>query len=125
MPVTVRGTDILFNDGTTQSTAAAVSTAFDGVGSYAILMMAANTNLATGGTIAGSSLRYDSSQSQDLKNTGTPFYALYRNAAGNSTYTFGGSAVSGTWRKMSPGSTYFVDGYGIVWRGFALYVRIS
>lgn len=125
MPVTVRGGDILFNDGTTQSTAAAVSTAFDGVGSYAILMMAANTNLATGGTIAGSSLRYDSSQSQALGTGNSPFYVLYRNSAGSSTYTFGGTAVSGTWRKMSPGATYFTDAYGIPYRGFALYVRIS
>jgi hypothetical protein len=146
MPVTVGGTSITFNDSTVQSTAATItSTDFGGVGSYAILMMAANTNLGIGATIAGSSLRYNPSYST----SGTNF-ALFTNnplvggayisgengyyvqnglrVANSSGYNGGGTALSGTWRKVSPGSTYIVQAgqYGSTWHwADSLYVRIS
>jgi hypothetical protein len=132
MPVTVRNTDILFNDGTTQSTAAGgVPTAFGAVGTYAVLMMAVNTNLGVDGTIAGSSLRFNensNSTSQSQSPGGfTPFYGN-RFRFNVSSYDGGGSAVSGTWRKMSTGATYYAwnSGYGteFYWQR-ALYVRIS
>ena len=143
MPVTVRNTDILFDNGTTQSTAAvSPSTDFGGLGSYAVLMMAANTNLAVGATIAGSSLRYNpnyggvsaeyaTTVAQYLLNN--PFVKATPSAAGvrtrgSNTYDGGGTALSGTWRKVSPGPTYIyaATGYGtyIGWAD-ALYVRIS
>jgi len=127
MPVTIRNTDILFNNGTTQSTAATpVSTDFGAVGTYAVLMNAASSDLATGGTRAGSDLRIDPA----LNSTSGLLSVYYWNRyAANTTYNGGGSAVSGTWRKMSPTSIYRAapDGYGGTDRyyGFALYVRIS
>jgi hypothetical protein len=140
MPVTVRNTDILFNDGSTQSTAAgAVTTAavlnatagasFGGVGTYAVLMMAANTNLAAGATIAGSSLRDVGIGGQTQLSTP---YNGGQTVSGPS-YPFGGTAMSGTWRKMSAGvthGTYAVPAaYGTMttaWAwAYALYLRIS
>lgn len=97
------------------------STAFDGVGSYAILMNAANSDLAVGGTIAGSSLRYGYAGSGSIG-------GATRQQVNISTYNGGGSAVSGTWRKMNSGSSYFVTTectntlYHFVTH---LYVRIS
>ena len=69
MPVTVRNADILFNDGTTQSTAAgAVTTtsvlnatagaSVGAVGTYAFLVSAVNATYGPGATLAGSNLRY-------------------------------------------------------------------
>lgn len=57
MPVTVRGTDILFNDGTTQSTAASVVPS-DVTVVGAIIMGAINTTTGVkpGDTIAGSNV---------------------------------------------------------------------
>jgi len=119
---------VRFNDTTTQTTAAVTpSTALDGVGSYAVLMMAANNNLAIGGTIAGSSLRYNyTAGGQSSPNN--PFFG--RVGPGSpSSYNGGGTAVSGTWRKMSSGTVYFTepDGYGGTLYSWspALYVRIS
>lgn len=132
MPTTLRNTDILFNDGTTQSTAAtAASTAFGAIGTYAVLMMAANTNLATGSTIAGSSLRYDFTANAayeylDTFANSAPF--LSRRLQTSSSYAGGGTSLSGTWRKMSSGVTYgSVTNCGLTSYGFweALYVRIS
>jgi hypothetical protein len=123
MPVTVRNTDILFNNGTTQSTAATPdSTDFGGVGSYAVLMMAADNNLAVGGTIAGSSLRVNAQINQSITLTSNPF----PNTSVGGSYAGGGTAVSGTWRKMSGGSVFVFDSqYGLRYYANALYVRIS
>jgi hypothetical protein len=125
MPVTVRGTDILFSNGTTQSTAAvSASTEFGGIGSYAVLIPAVNSNLAQGATIAGSSLRHSVA--------GNSINAAV-SRVNNSTYNGGGTALSGTWRKMSMGDNYLstVTGesqYGVTttyyWFGH-LFVRIS
>jgi hypothetical protein len=131
MPVTVRNTDILFNDGTTQTTAAgAIPTDFGAVGTYAVLMMAANNNLATNGTIAGSSLRFNySANSSSLSSGGnhSPFQGSVFHTV--NSYNGGGTSVSGTWRKMSTGQTYRQnsDAYGnLSWNWqLALYVRIS
>jgi hypothetical protein len=132
MPTTIRNTDILFNDGTTQSTAATgASTAFGAVGTYAVLMMAANTNLAIDGTIAGSSLRYNDSPNGITNNASTagitPFMGMYTRSS-VSTYLGGGTSVSGTWRKVSSGTVY--TSYSdcgttyYIWSR-ALYVRVS
>lgn len=71
MSVTIRGTDILFNDGSTQSTSAAVNTttvlnatagaSVGAVGTYALLHYVPNSNGSPGQTFAGSNLRYSSS----------------------------------------------------------------
>lgn len=93
MPVSVRGTDILFNDGTTQSTAGGAPTttqvlnatagaAAGAVGTYAWLYYTLNTpaSIAAGGTAAGSNLRYAGTDGM----TGVAF----------------SGTPSGTWRLM-------------------------
>lgn len=129
MPTTLNNTQIVFNNGTTQDSAAATissSTAFDGIGSYAVLVIAVNTNLAIGATIAGSSLRYNNSVGAGpLTLSGNPFSAGYARQ-GSSVYAGGGTALSGTWRRMSGGTTYHADTYnGNYSWGYSLYVRIS
>lgn len=127
MAVTVSGTSITFNDATVQTTAASTpSTAFGDVGTYAVLLITVNTNLATGATIAGSSLRYNYTGNSS-NSFGAPFVGGRSRSSVN--YDGGGTALSGTWRKLSTGPTYiFRDlGCGLVaydWVN-ALYVRIS
>jgi hypothetical protein len=118
MPVTVRNTDILFNDGTTQSTAAgAIPTAFGAVGTYVVAFRAVAADVAAGATVAGSELRHSASVN-----------GFNGFNAGSGPYPAGGSSLSGTWRKMGGGRTYFVEGtlYGniFIW-GQSLWVRIS
>jgi hypothetical protein len=126
--------NVLTSNGTTWTSAAAptASTALDGIGSYAVLMMGVNTNLAIGSTIAGSSLRYNftPNAAQSILGSfanGAPFFGR-RIQSNNSTYGGGGTALSGTWRKMSSGVTFAsVSGCGSTDYGWweALYVRIS
>lgn len=105
----------------TWATVSLPGTGLGDVGSYAVLMMAANTNLATGGTIAGASLRYDYTASSTAGSE-IPYTQLRsRNVA---TYDGGGTSVSGTWRKVSSGTTYKVVCGFSYWYP-ALYVRIS
>lgn len=97
MPVTVRNTDILFNDGSTQNTAAgAVTTtavlnataggAAGAVGTYAFLTTVSVVQNAAaynaGTTHAGSNLRYVNHANQGLN-----------------------TAASGTWRSMGWAAT--------------------
>lgn len=109
MPVTVRNTDILFNDGTTQNTAAgavtttAVLNATAGasagaVGTYAFLGKATQLgNLSglqrtAGGTLAGSELSYAGPSGAAFFLSGTP---------------------AGTWRCMGFFNAFFTNGpYG-------------
>jgi hypothetical protein len=121
MPVTVRNTDILFNDGTTQSTAAgAVTTtavlnataaaSVGDVGSYAFLVEASTnaSNRTVGSTLAGSSLRY---------------HGLRLTSANGGAGVDGSQQVSGpagTWRIMGAvqkGGNYFC--------ALSLWLRIS
>lgn len=129
MGVTVGGTSITFNDATVQTTAAtAVSTAFGAVGTYAALMNAANSNVAIGGTVAGSSLRYDYTASGAATFYSNALQGV-RARINNSNYDGGGTAVSGTWRRMSSGNIYasITDpcNYTTYYWSVALYVRIS
>ncbi len=117
MAVTVRGTDILFNDGTTQSTAAgAVNTtsvlnatagaSLGAVGSYAEMLYvgASPQNITAGVTTAGSNLRYSNSIRQSS-----------------------GPTPSGTWRCMGTGYQVSTDSYGgsTFIGGVTLWLRIS
>jgi hypothetical protein len=68
MPTTIRNLDILFNDGSTQSTAASINTtnvlnatagaSVGAVGTYAGMSQSAGGTIGPGTTLAGSSLRY-------------------------------------------------------------------
>jgi hypothetical protein len=83
-------------------TGAITNTTFDSIGSCAILVSAQTSDTAVGGTIAGSSLRY--SLSTINHNRGTLSFG-YINGVSNS-YGGGGTAVSGTWRKMAGGENW-------------------
>ena len=125
MAVTVRGTDILFNDGTTQSTAAGagVPSSFGAVGTVALLCYFGTANLAAGDSVAGSDLRYSTGRSftptysgryntvflEGTDSGGTPYarisYSLwsgYKVVAGNVGYAAPSNtaALSGTWRAL-------------------------
>jgi hypothetical protein len=121
--------NVLTSNGTTWTSAAAptTSTDFGAIGTYAVLMMGVNTNLALNGTIAGSSLRYN--WTANARPTGVSAYDNFASARVNQgSYNGGGTSLSGTWRKLSTGTTYFtyVDcGITYVYWCLALYVRIS
>lgn len=96
MPTTLRNTDILFNDGTTQSSAlnttsvlnATAGASVGAVGSYAFLSLTqfSGSTVNPGSTVSGSSLRYAGGVS-----------------AGQGGLAFNlisGTAPSGTWRCM-------------------------
>jgi hypothetical protein len=102
---------------------------FGAVGTYAVLMPTATSNLAIGGTVAGSALRSGAAQTGTGANL-TLGMAGQRTQAGTGGYSGGGTAMSGTWRKVSNGLSYSsgLDEYGSVtsrtfWN--TLYVRIS
>lgn len=124
-------------------TGAVVTTGFGDIGSVAVLMIATNTNLAAGATVAGSDLRH--SWTANFGPMVYNGYTPYANNYGNSSavYGGGGTALTGTWRKVSTGSTYFPTGgafmalirsccvyfasptgYAYVWAA-ALYIRVS
>lgn len=113
MAITVSGTTITFNDGTTQTTAGGAPTtdqvltatagaSFGAVGTYAVLMNASATTVNAGGTIAGSSLRYNSEAASR-----SPFSG-YGQSGG--TWGGGGTAPSGTWRAMARSNGRFDNG---------------
>ena len=126
MAVTVGGTSITFNDGTTQSTAAgAVTTtsvlnavagqAIGAVGTVAVLLNWSTSDFQPNSTVAGSSLGRSTNQA-------APF------GAQNSSSTTLGTAQSGTWRALSfgRGRASFQDKGGTVYQYVpGLYLRIS
>jgi hypothetical protein len=148
MAITVSGTSITFNDATVQTTAATagvtsvnsqtgavVTTSLDAIGSTSVFIYAGNTNLSTGGTTAGSSLRYDATLYTNTN--GSPPFTGRVIANNNSSYPpsqpaasggGGGTALSGTWRKMSSGANYAESGppcnRDYSWYN-QLYVRVS
>jgi hypothetical protein len=106
MPVTVRNTDILFNDGTTQATAAGALTttavldayagaAYGGVGTYTVALspstVAGGASIAAGTTVAGSGLR----QPLSLENNNTTGVGTLTTTGNSQTI-----GLSGTWRLM-------------------------
>jgi hypothetical protein len=123
---TPSSTTFLAGDGSWQTISTTPPSTFDAVGTYAALYNASNTNLAIGATVAGSSLRYNVSTNGTDYRTGNPF-ATGRYRVSNSTYDGGGTAVSGTWRKMSTGDNFsFFSGCSNVYVWSAcLYIRIS
>jgi len=112
-------------------TGAVSMTGLGDIGSYAVLMIATNTDVAAGSTVAGSGLRYGWTPNQGLLSVPGTYsaYGANRNS-GSSSYNGGGTSLSGTWRKMSTGATYasFTDpctGTTTYYWLAALYVRIS
>lgn len=136
MPITVGGTTITFNDGTTQTTAAGGAPAFGAVGSVLPLMNRSNSSPATGGTIAGSSLSYN----YQTTNAGaTVVSSLNGNVPGassicgtraqqNNSSNTSGTTVSGTWMRLDSGVIYAsygnCCGTAYIW-GVGLFQRVS
>jgi len=116
---------------------AGASTAIDGVGAYQCLIMCAANDLATGSTIAGSSLRYNYAMSPVGDGQAATVATLLNSGNINSIYGLknigssshsSGTAVSGTWRRMDSGKIYgsYATCCGTRYLfGVGLYVRIS
>jgi hypothetical protein len=110
-------------------TGAVSMTGLGDIGGYAVLIIATNTDVAVGSTVAGSDLRYGWTPNTGPQGTGSTWSAFGANRSnGVNTYNGGGTSLSGTWRKVSTGSTYFSITSSCVttyyWAA-ALYVRIS
>lgn len=119
MPVTVRGTDILFNDSTTQSTAAAAFPATaDGIGSLTIALVAftsLNQTYTTGTTFAGSALRTQnfSANSNVLRSINTLAFTPQTGVtdALSSTSQTVSLSLPGTWRLLTPVQNTLQSGF--------------
>lgn len=128
MPTTLRNLDILFNDGSTQSTAATnSSTAYGGVGTYVTAYYNVNTSaqITPGTTVAGSTLgrypdvAYMSGDTNVLNSvTGTTYqHLLY----GMSFVVPTSLGLSGTWRAM----TLARNGTGSAAQMLILFLRVT
>ena len=109
-------------------TGAVVLTNAGDIGSIGVFMNASNTNVAYSSTIAGSSLRFNETANQSAPQGQAPFYFYYQIC--NANYGGGGTALSGTWRKLNTGSVFtstFCGCSGITTRNYmrALYIRVS
>lgn len=84
MTTSIRSADVLFTDGTTQTSSAIVmasSAALGAVGTYGMFRNLSGVNLLPGDTVAGSNL-------------------YWSNAYGAGWYCYTGTSPSGTWRCM-------------------------
>lgn len=111
MAVTVGGTSITFNDGTTQTTAAGgaptteqvlnatAGASVGAVGTYAFLGMAGQTTISTGSTYSGSSLRY-AGVALNTTSSGSASWATGNTLDLQAYAPNGGGAPAGTWRAM-------------------------
>ena len=100
-------------------TGAITNTDFGVIGSYAVLMNSTTSDLGLGSTRAGSSLRYGTGVS-----TGYSPNATQSRFNGYNTNSVGGSAPSGTWRKVCDSQVYRPS-KSINYFGAGLFVRIS
>jgi hypothetical protein len=102
-------------------TGAITNTGLDAIGSYMVGFASGTlTNIAVGGTVAGSNLRIDNDGSNALTPLSAANSAFYANVNGIS-----GTALSGTWRRLSTGNTtYQTSCCGSRWPAH-LWVRIS
>ena len=134
MPITVSGTQITFNDATTQSTAAVAAPAsFGAVGTVTMaLIQYASTNqvIAAGDTYAGSALL----RQADVANNNGALQYLHgfnndnANPTANGPYLSGPSttslSLSGTWRVLTRAKYAWLDAASS-FRALVLVQRIS
>lgn len=129
MATTLRGTDILFNDGTTQSTAAiSTATTYGAVGTYvmAFYSVGANSALTPGTTVAGSTLfrGSDLGAGSDVQVSavgtanGSQYEVKINGSLGVTTLS-----LTGTWRHMTYIKNNIINGTSQYLVG--LFVRIS
>ena len=142
MATSVTSTGVTFPDATTQTTAyvagggvssvngqtgAVVTTNVASIGCTMILMYGYYSDIAQGTTCAGSIL-YNNYSAPTYAGGGYSFSAAkWQN--GGSGYGGSGTAQSGTWRKMSAGSSAIYQYYGCCYYATSFYptlfVRIS
>lgn len=125
MPVSINNTQVVFNDGTTQNTAAVsanttnvlnatAGASVGAVGTYAFLGEASTTSTAAGGTQSGSNLRY----------VGVGANAAWSNTVvGAGQFGGNGGTPAGTWRCM--GRSLYIVGCFINFYPATLWLRIS
>jgi hypothetical protein len=121
MPVTVRGSDVLFNDGTTQATSF-IPSSYSGLGGYIIAALNITSAVKPGDTVAGSSLYVLNTittvtanwnlQSQGTTANPTTRWEVGGTGQGQATQATtgnvgyqvpaGASTQSGTWRVLWP-----------------------
>ena len=112
-------------------TGAVVTTDAGGIGSIGLVWYAGNTNFSYSSTISGSDLRcnYTTGASGQQAGVNVSPLAGYWTRTNNSTFNFGGTALSGTWRKLNSGNTYetYNDGMGTIYYTWnpVLCVRVS
>jgi hypothetical protein len=140
MAITVSGTTITFNDGSTQSTAFTGSSvpAANAVGAVQVMLVTQQTTgsaLRLGDNVSGSYVFYCSAGYQPnlgfgfVNNSGQTFNPVNRTTA----FTFGGTGgatftpTSGTWRVMSTGPNLggWYDGCGTAYVYTSLMMRIA
>ena len=142
MATSVTSTGITFPDATTQTTAyvagggvsslngqtGAVDTTSTGaVGSTMMLMYSTYSDISQGATVAGSTL-YRSYSCSNTSDYGQSWSSQQWISSGYLYYGGGGTTMTGTWRKMSGGTTstysygccYYVSRY---WP--TLFIRVS
>jgi hypothetical protein len=136
MPVTVRGTDILFNDGTTQSTAASTGIPANlAIGSIAVVYNFSGNKYIQGDTLPSANVGYVSASATGFYGTGTqPFASTFAYRSGNVTVP--GSpinagfpttaALPGTWRSLSAAVPRDFNSYSNTTSGYPLLaIRIA
>ena len=108
-------------------TGAVDTTTFGNIGSIAMLMNASNSNIGTGSTIAGSSLRYNYGTNSS-GTTAVSHFVNFVRTLNSASYNGGGSSLSGTWRNVTTSTNYYTFaccGNNIYTWLPCIYVRIS
>lgn len=103
---------------------AITNTGYADIGSYAVFVSAIN-DIANGATVAGSNLRFN----LNAGNINLGGLSTFCSRADSSTYDCGGTAPSGTWRRMGGNNVFRTislpkGGYDAFWYSH-LYVRVS
>lgn len=105
MPVTLNNTQVVFNDGTTQSTAAGVPSSITAIGSIIAAGNWSTSTLVAGNTIAGSSLLYATG--------GPPGGLVYGSFGVDVSGGMQGSRTGGNFGAYQPSNTTTLPG---TWR---------
>jgi len=98
MTVTVRGTDILFNDGSTQSTAYKTDNGVGGVGSFCF-GTDTGTSIGSGATTAA--FKSTANRGGNAANTYAALGGTWRNVTAHTLGNTGCFAYSGTFQRIA------------------------
>lgn len=154
MAITISGSTVTFNDGSTQSTTGNPQS-YDAIGSTVIAYYIPASSVSADTNVAGSNLRFRPTSSYPHNTTdiwtlpiatlqqsgfvglaNTQVWSFNQQSGGNSTWrdpsaaylAGGGTSLSGTWKKLSYSPTYVSSGYGYGTAYYwfpALWIRVS